>query len=177
MAADQGRQRTNEAGQPRAALRALPGVSKLLTDPEIMALAGGMPPAYLSQLIATEIDAARTLLLAGESPETSPRERVLARLRSLFTPKLRPVINATGVVLHTNLGRAPVSAATAAAMADALRAYTPLELDLATGGRGGRMAEIEALLAMLTGAEAALVVNNNAAATFSRSARWRRGAQ
>ena len=67
-----------------------------------------------------------------------------------FSPKLRPVINATGVVLHTNLGRAPVSAATAAAMAAALARYTPLELDLATGGRGGRMAEIEALRVVVT---------------------------
>jgi L-seryl-tRNA(Ser) seleniumtransferase len=162
-AGGQGRQRDHETD--RAALRALPSVSKLLADPEIVTLAGTLPPAYLRQIIATEIDAARTLLLAGELPETAPRERVLARLRLLFTPKLRPVINATGVVLHTNLGRAPVSAATAAAMADALRHYTPLELDLVTGERGGRMAEIEALLAVLTGAEAALVVNNNAAAT------------
>ncbi|MGN6697127.1 MAG: L-seryl-tRNA(Sec) selenium transferase [Thermomicrobiales bacterium] len=161
-AGEQGRQRDDEAG--RAALRALPSVSKLLADPEIVALAGGMPPAYLSQLIASELEAARALLLAGEAPELSPRERLLARLRLLLMPKLRPVINATGVVLHTNLGRAPVSAA-AAAMAEALRHYTPLELDLASGGRGGRMAEIEALLAVLTGAEAALVVNNNAAAT------------
>ncbi|MFN8514218.1 MAG: L-seryl-tRNA(Sec) selenium transferase [Chloroflexia bacterium] len=93
------------------------------------------------------------------------RDRILARLRLMLAPKLRPIINATGVVLHTNLGRALVGADAAAAMADALTHYTPLELDLATGGRGGRMAEIEALLSTLTGAEATLVVNNNAAAT------------
>lgn len=148
----------------RAALRALPSVGKLLDDPAIRALATGLQQPYLTQLIATAIDDARHDLLAGGAPGDPPRDRALAQLRLLLVPKLRPLINATGVVLHTNLGRAPVSAEAAAAMAGALRHYTPLELDLATGGRGGRMAEIEALLATLTGAEATLVVNNNAAA-------------
>ncbi|MDP9375862.1 MAG: L-seryl-tRNA(Sec) selenium transferase, partial [Chloroflexota bacterium] len=151
----------------RAALRRLPGVGKLLADPAIRALTEGLPREYVTRVVAGEIDAARGRLLAGGDPSESEgvRERVLARLRLLLEPKLRRVINATGVVLHTNLGRAPVSGETAAAMDEALRGYTPLELDLATGGRGGRMAEIEVLLQALTGTEAALVVNNNAAAT------------
>lgn len=148
-----------------ASLRALPSVTKLLDDPEVRALTAGMAQTHLTRIVATEVEAARAEILAGTLHGAAPRERMLRRLRLLLEPKLRPIINATGVVLHTNLGRAPVSAATAAAMADATLHYTPLELDLATGGRGGRMAEIEALLATLTGAEATLVVNNNAAAT------------
>jgi L-seryl-tRNA(Ser) seleniumtransferase len=76
-----------------------------------------------------------------------------------------PVINATGVLLHTNLGRAPLSPATIAAMRDA-SGYTPIELDMITGRRGDRFAHAEDLLKRLTGAEAALVVNNNAAAVL-----------
>jgi L-seryl-tRNA(Ser) seleniumtransferase len=152
---------------PHAALRALPSVSHLLADPTIKAHAADLPPQHLTRIIAGEIDAARKAVLSGSDPDAvgGVRDRIIARLRLLLTPKLRPLINATGVILHTNLGRAPVSAATTEAMNDALARYTPLELDLATGGRGGRMAEIEALLGILTRAEAALVVNNNAAAT------------
>ena len=87
-------------------------------------------------------------------------------LRRLMAAKLRPVINATGVILHTNLGRAPVSAAAAEAMRAAASSYVPLEIDVESGERGGRMAELQALFRALTGCEAALVVNNNAAATM-----------
>ncbi len=151
----------------RAALRALPAVGKLLADPAVRELAAGLPQPYVVRAAQVEVDAARARILAGDdtgSPD-AVRGRLLARLRLLLRPKLRPIVNATGVVLHTNLGRAPVSEETAAAMRDALAHYSPLELDLESGGRGGRMAEIEALLAALTGCEAALVVNNNAAAT------------
>jgi L-seryl-tRNA(Ser) seleniumtransferase len=148
-----------------AALRALPSVGKLLADPTLAPLLAELSPIHATPIVAGAIAATRAAILAGEDAGPDARERALQKLRLLLEPKLRPLINATGVILHTNLGRAPVSAATAAAMADAARAYTPLELDLATGGRGGRMAEIEALLAALTGAEACLVVNNNAAAT------------
>jgi L-seryl-tRNA(Ser) seleniumtransferase len=164
---DQANTNGDDNRSARAALRSLPSVSRLLDDPAIKVEASGLPQQHLARIVAGEIDAARAVLLSGSDPDAAARvrDRILARLRLLLAPKLRPVINATGVVLHTNLGRAPVSADTTAAMADALARYTPLELDLATGGRGGRMAEIEALLGILTGAEAALVVNNNAAAT------------
>ncbi len=85
-----------------------------------------------------------------------------ARLR----PSLRPVINATGVVLHTNLGRAPLSAEACAAIERVARGYCNLELDLEDGKRGSRYSHVEQLLTALTGAEAALVVNNNAAAVL-----------
>ncbi len=157
---------TDDTAQARrAALRALPGVGKLQADTAVRALGGALAAVALTTIVAAEIEAARAAILAGKFDGPTPHDRVLQRLRLLLGTKLTPLINATGVILHTNLGRAPVSAATAAAMAAASLAYTPLELDLMTGGRGGRMAEIEALLTVLTGAEAALVVNNNAAAT------------
>jgi L-seryl-tRNA(Ser) seleniumtransferase len=91
---------------------------------------------------------------------------VEAAIASLRSPRLRPVINATGVILHTNLGRAPLSAEAAAAAADVAGRYVNLELDLATGRRGGRHALVADLLCELTGAEASAVVNNGAAATL-----------
>src|SRR5213080_2420005 len=162
--------RSNDA-DARAALRALPAVSTLLTDPAVRALAAGLPQEFVVRAAQAEVDAARARILAeGQGGADEPvaeavRERLLARLRLLLQPKLHPIVNATGVILHTNLGRAPVSDETAAAMRDAATRYTPLELDPATGERGGRMAEVEALLDVLIGCEAALVVNNNAAAT------------
>lgn len=151
----------------QARLRQLPGVSTLLADVEIAALTAAIPQPAIVRTVQAEIDAARVRILAGGHTDEPAlvRDRVLARLRLLLQPRLHPVINATGVILHTNLGRAPVSQAAAAAMHEAAVHYTPLELDLTTGERGGRMAEVEALLAALTGCEAALVVNNNAAAT------------
>jgi L-seryl-tRNA(Ser) seleniumtransferase len=88
------------------------------------------------------------------------------RIERLLAPSLRVVINATGVVLHTNLGRSPLSAAAVRAVAEAAGAYTNLELDLSTGRRGRRDIHAEAHLNALVGAERSLVVNNNAAAVF-----------
>jgi L-seryl-tRNA(Ser) seleniumtransferase len=93
-------------------------------------------------------------------------QHAVAQLLRMERPKLRPALNGTGVILHTNLGRAPVSKATAAAMADAASSTVPLELDAQSGQRGKRMEEIVFLLRGLTGAESALVVNNNAAAVL-----------
>jgi L-seryl-tRNA(Ser) seleniumtransferase len=88
------------------------------------------------------------------------------RLASRFRGSLRSVINATGVILHTNLGRAPLAEAARNRLADAARGYSNLEYDLSTGSRGSRSVHAEALLIAVTGAEAAIVVNNNAAATL-----------
>ena len=89
-----------------------------------------------------------------------------AHLAAQARGSLRPVINATGVVLHTNLGRAPIAAAALARLTDVARGYSNLEYDLARGERGSRHAHAEALLTQITGAESAIVVNNNAAATL-----------
>jgi L-seryl-tRNA(Ser) seleniumtransferase len=100
---------------------------------------------------------------AVESPDR--RAAVEARLRALIAPRLRRVINATGVILHTNLGRAPLSQAAVDALAIAA-GYTNLELDLETGRRGERAALVSGLLTALFACDAALVVNNNAAAVL-----------
>ncbi|MDQ1374314.1 MAG: L-seryl-tRNA(Ser) seleniumtransferase, partial [Actinomycetota bacterium] len=100
------------------------------------------------------VDAARQAIAAGDPGSARARAEGVARLL------LQPVINATGVLLHTNLGRAPLAAAGAAS------GYTNLELDLATGQRGSRSAHAARLLARAAGAEAALVVNNGAAAVL-----------
>jgi L-seryl-tRNA(Ser) seleniumtransferase len=93
-------------------------------------------------------------------------EAVETAARRLAAPHPRPVINATGVLLHTNLGRAPLAEAAARAVDRALDGYSSLELDLETGRRGSRMGQLEAKLVALSGAEAAHVVNNNAAAVL-----------
>jgi L-seryl-tRNA(Ser) seleniumtransferase len=97
------------------------------------------------------VDAAREAIAAGEPGTASARAAALARML------LQPVVNATGVLLHTNLGRAPLGPTPS-------RGYTNLELDLAAGGRGSRQDRVGHLLARATGAEAAVVVNNGAAA-------------
>ena len=89
-----------------------------------------------------------------------------ARLQAMFLPSLRPVVNATGVIVHTNLGRAPLGAAALDQVVTVGRRYSTLEYDVAEGGRGHRDAHAAPLLCRLTGAEAAVVVNNNAAATL-----------
>ena len=98
--------------------------------------------------------------------ETQWAVRVAAEAARLMSPHPRPVINGTGVVLHTNLGRSPLARGAAEAAAEASVGYSDLELDLETGRRGNRLAEISAKICLLSGAEAATVVNNNAAAVL-----------
>ena len=121
----------------------------------------------LTRIIARELARERDAIaggVAGDREEIT--ERVVLAVLAFEVPRLRPLLNGTGVVIHTNLGRAPVSAETAAAMADAAANAVALELDPLTNARGGRMSEIRALLASLTGAESVLVVNNCAAAVL-----------
>ena len=107
---------------------------------------------------------------SAPSDETSAADIIAcdaeARLTRTFSSSLRPVINATGVVIHTNLGRAPLASAALARIAELGAGYTNLEYDVSRGARGSRAVHAEALLTRLTGAEAAAVVNNNAAATL-----------
>ncbi len=145
-------------------LRALPSVAALLADPAIRA-ATSLSPAGLTELLQGIVGEERAALLGGRpSTRAEIRERVLAEVTRFERPRLLPVINATGVIIHTNLGRAPVSAETAAALASAAMGSVALEIDAETNQRGGRMREVSDLMRVLTGAEATLVVNNNAAA-------------
>jgi L-seryl-tRNA(Ser) seleniumtransferase len=108
---------------------------------------------------------ARAAIGAGDDPGDLA-EKLRSELASSRRPELRRVINATGVIVHTNLGRAPLAEEALARVAETARGYSNLEYDLDAGGRGSRQAHVAGILRRLTGAEAALVVNNNAAAVM-----------
>ncbi|HEU4758707.1 MAG TPA: L-seryl-tRNA(Sec) selenium transferase, partial [Dehalococcoidia bacterium] len=118
------------------------------------------------QLARQTLEAARADIAGGASPPTEDQlvENVLGLAETVLRPSLRPVINATGVIIHTNLGRAPLSDDAITAMAAVSRGYSNLEFHLEAGERGSRHVHLEAVLRALTGAEGALAVNNNAAA-------------
>ncbi len=149
-------------------LRDLPSVDQLLQTPRLQGriLHYGRP--LVVQALRFALDEARAAAKTGA--DLPPRDVLLARAEHLLEawtrPSLRPVINATGVILHTNLGRAPLSQPALEAMTAAAQAYSTLEFDLVSGKRGSRSVHVEGLLTRLTGAEAALVVNNNAGAVL-----------
>ena len=146
-------------------LRKIPQIDAVLREPEVQRATADWGPALARRFVTDEIEADRDLARKGHEPgdARSIAERVAARAAELERQRVRRVINATGVVLHTNLGRAPLSTAAAQAVQDA-GGYVNLEYDLASGERGPRAPVAAALLAAMTGAEAALVVNNNAGA-------------
>jgi L-seryl-tRNA(Ser) seleniumtransferase len=112
----------------------------------------------------------RAELLAGASDAADLGERARSWVRDVTRPSLRRVINATGVIVHTNLGRAPLATAAVEAVTRAAAGYSNLELDLVSGSRGSRHAHVEGLLRTLTGAEAAIAVNNGAGAVLLAAA-------
>ena len=146
-----------------ALLRHVPSVEKLS---QAVAGAGGLPRRVVAEAARVEVERVRTHLLAGGEPEVFAgiAARLRADLEAAGRSALRPVINGTGVVLHTNLGRAPLGAAVAARVAAVAAGYSNLEIDLESGERGRRAPLVDRLLAVLTGAEAVCVVNNCAAA-------------
>ena len=158
------------------ALRKLPSVDQLLRTEVAERLQTLTGPARLTTIAREVTDKLRAELLSGRPQEDDATSResllnvALERMESLVNSeeasKLRRVINATGVILHTNLGRAPLSASARAAIVEEAAGYCTLEYDSAIGGRGRRGARVEQLLVELTGAEAALVVNNCAAAAL-----------
>jgi L-seryl-tRNA(Ser) seleniumtransferase len=148
--------------------RKLPGVDQLLSHPQIVSLEAEYPRVFIVNLIRKQLEQARHSIEAGK-PCPSINDIVLALRRNLdilVNPSLRPLINATGVILHTNLGRAPLSKATIAVMSDISGVYNNLEFDIVKGVRGSRQNHIERLLCEVTGAEAGLAVNNNASAVL-----------
>ncbi len=143
--------------------RALPSVGALLELRGVQALAGANPRELIVNAVRGVVDEVRAgaPLAASDGEWTA---RVAAAVAVATRPSLRPVVNATGVVLHTNLGRAPLADAALRALHAVAGGYSNLEYDLASGERGSRYAHCVGLLRELTGAEDALVVNNGAAA-------------
>jgi L-seryl-tRNA(Ser) seleniumtransferase len=147
-------------------LRSLPAVDAVLRDPVGEELAGSYGRAAVASAIRGALDGLRQEIVAGGKPEISERAVAAAASRILSGRGLRRVVNATGVVLHTNLGRSVLSERAVAAVAEAAKNYSNLEYDLASGTRGSRYDHAVPLLKELTGAEDALVVNNCAGATL-----------
>ncbi len=146
--------------------RSLPSVDRILSDERVRALANGGESDIATAIVRQAIENARQAIAAGSKAPTEEQlvESVLGLAAAIFEPSLRPVINATGVIIHTNLGRAPLSDEATAAMAAVSRGYSNLEFDLEAGERGSRYTHLESVLTRLTGAEAAIAVNNNASA-------------
>ena len=142
-------------------LRDLPSVDRLLGDDVL----GAAPRPLAAAAARSALERARATIRAGEEPGDLVA-LARAELQRLGTPALRRVLNATGVIVHTNLGRAPLAEAALTRALDVGGSYSNLELDLESGTRGSRQDHVADALCRLTGAEAALVVNNNAAAVL-----------
>jgi len=142
-------------------LRDLPSVDRLLADERLT----GEPHGIAAAAARVVLERAREEIRAGTDPGPLV-EAVLEELAAARRPRLRRVLNATGVLVHTNLGRAPLADEAIARVIEVGGAYSTLEYDLERGERGSRQEHLAALLETLTGAEAALVVNNNAAAVL-----------
>ena len=162
--------KSSQGDDLNARLREIPSVDELLSRPRLLALTHSAGRAVVTQAIRGVLGELRAQLRgARQQIDVAPEgieSEVASRVEALMAPSLRRVINATGVVLHTNLGRAPLARAAAEAIAETAIAYSNLEYDIEGGQRGKRDVHTAGLLAELTGAEAAIVVNNNAAAVF-----------
>jgi L-seryl-tRNA(Ser) seleniumtransferase len=156
-------------------LRKLPAAGKLVHNPKIQSLLEFYPKDLVMKVIRKSIDDIRNSILESER-EGNLKEidlsteqiinKISARIDKIWKPSMRNAINATGIVLSTNLGRAPLSKAAQEAIKDVAAGYSTLAVDMEMGKRGDRDAHVQELLTMLTGAEAATIANNNAAATM-----------
>jgi L-seryl-tRNA(Ser) seleniumtransferase len=147
--------------------RRLPAVDALMREAALQEAVAALSAETVTACVRETLAHARAAMAAGEKapPRQELTRDVLRRLMPLRRPTLRRVINATGVILHTGLGRAPLAAEAVNAVRDAC-GYCSLEFDLESGERGERQTHVEDLLCRLTGADAALAVNNNAAALY-----------
>ncbi len=146
--------------------RQLPSVDRLLSDERVRRSGEAYASQIVVELAREQLGEARAAIAAGRRTPTYEEivESLIERLATLIAPSLRRVINATGVIIHTNLGRGPLSPEAVAAMVAVSGGYSNLEFDLREGERSNRHVHVESLLCRLTGAEAAMAVNNNAAA-------------
>ena len=157
---------------PSALLRRLPSVDELLLRPAIAVVCKSVQRDYAVQIVREVVAQVRRAVISGEltdeaaiAPETL-EQKIRAAVEYELAPSLRPVINASGVILHTNLGRAPLAESVIAEFQRSATQYSNLEYDLAAGARGKRDAHLSRLIERLTGAESAIVVNNCAAAVL-----------
>ncbi|WP_080797288.1 L-seryl-tRNA(Sec) selenium transferase [Arabiibacter massiliensis] len=154
---------------PTDLLRSLPQVEETLHEPELRALEALVPRAMLADCVRAAVDETRRAVLAGTCTAVDPRavaEDACLRALLCLKPSLRRVVNATGVIVHTNLGRSPLAQEAVDAVVDVARGYSTLEYDTRAMARGSRHDHVEHLICALTGAEAAIAVNNNAAAVM-----------
>lgn len=152
-----------------ADLRNLPSVERLVSQLEQEDGTGRYPRPLLVDCARAVVDAARARLLRSETVDTAPQAlltEVRALVKSRGAVSLTRAVNATGIIVHTNLGRAPLCEAAVRAVAEVMAGYSTLEIDVAIGRRGARHQHVEPLLTRLSGAEAAFAVNNNAAAVL-----------
>ena len=151
-------------------LRKIPKVDDLLRNPALAETIAQYGDHAVTEAIRRELDALRQKILSGQAaalPEQSSLcQQIIMQVLRNSLPSFRNVINGTGIILHTNLGRSCLSEKAAQAVYEASRSYSNLEYDLQTGKRGSRYSHVENILCRLTGAESALVVNNNAAAVL-----------
>ncbi len=146
--------------------RALPSIDRIVADERLVPLIARHGRAAVVDLAREVIEALReTIEATATAPSGDPVEAVLARATTL-RPSLSRVVNATGVIIHTNLGRAPLARSAVEAMQRVSAGYSNLEYDLVSGERGSRFTHVESLLCQLSGADAALAVNNNASAVM-----------
>ena len=154
---------------PHDKLRSLPQVEEVLHDASLEALTESVPRDLVCDAVRASIDEARQAILAGGDADTSTPSIVRAtrmRLLALNRPSLRRVVNASGVIIHTNLGRSVLAPAAVQAVNEVASGYSTLEYDTDAMARGSRHSHCEQLICTLTGAEAAIAVNNNAAAVM-----------
>lgn len=151
-------------------LRKIPKVDELLKSPDLAEVIAQYGDRAVTEAVRAELDTLRQDILTGKKDFVPEKDalsmQICKRVQKDSLPSFRTVINGTGIILHTNLGRACLSPKAAQAVCDAAVAYSNLEYDLEAGKRGSRYSHVESLLCKLTGAESALVVNNNAAAVL-----------
>ncbi|HEX9973662.1 MAG TPA: L-seryl-tRNA(Sec) selenium transferase, partial [bacterium] len=166
--------RQNKNVKLQKILARLPQVDKLLQTSEVLELVKQFPRELIVDQIRAQLDKFRLLISQMGNEQLATFEvdhdrvvnQICQEIKSELKPKVRRVINATGIILHTGLGRAPLAKQAQQALIEVSEGFSSVEIDLDSGKRGDRHKLVEDLLIKLTGAEAAAVVNNNAAATL-----------
>ncbi|MDO4498406.1 MAG: L-seryl-tRNA(Sec) selenium transferase [Coriobacteriaceae bacterium] len=159
-------------------LKQLPQIDQILRLLEGDDRTAGATRSLVVKEARTAVDEARKAILAGKQPDTGAAEiaaRAASRIERGMRPSLRRVINASGVIIHTNLGRSSMAKAAKAAVDDVMDGYCTLEYDIDAMARGSRHSHCECLICQITGAEAAIAVNNNAAAVMVVLSEFARG--